>query len=110
MSERLISIRFKKPKNLERDIIYVILEKEIGGLKAHAISARDFNYTVRAIAGNPLGKTTKEVINIEGRGEYFRDCNKFIEEIVEKNNGVIDYSQAIEEGSEAYRVMRNLLR
>lgn len=110
MSERIISVGFKRPEELERDVIYVTLEKELGGMSAHATSEQEFNYTVRATAGNPLRETTKEATNHEGRGDYFRDYNKFIEEIVKKNEGIIDYSRAIKEGSEAYRLMREALR
>jgi hypothetical protein len=110
MSERIVSVGFKRPKTLEGDIIYVTLEKEIGGHRAYAVSAQEFNYTVRATAGNPLRETTKEITNHEGREGHFRDYNKFLEEIVEKNEGIIDYSRVIEEGSEAYRLMGEALR
>jgi len=110
MSNRIISVGFIEPKNLERDTIYVTLEKEIAGIRARAVSAKKFNYTVRAIAGNVLGETTRNITNQEGIRGHFRDYNKFLEEIVEKNNGSIDYSKAIEEGLEVYRVMRELLK
>ena len=110
MGKRYISIGFKRPKRLERDIIYVTLEKETGGIRAHAISTEEFNYTIRAIAGNPLGETTKEITNHEGMEGHFRDYKRFIKEIIEKNDGIKEDDRLVEEGSEPYRVMRELLR
>jgi len=108
--KRIIFIGFKEPKTLERDLIYVTLEKEVD-IKATAISDEEFKYPIRAMAGNILRNTTKKADNLEGGPEpYFIDYNKFIEELVLKNNGVVDYSRAIEEGSEAYRKIKSILR
>ena len=111
MPKRIILVGFKKPKSLEKDIIYVTLEKETKkSTRARAISAKDFNYPCRAISGNILRETTKEITNAEGIRGHLRNYNIFLEEIVKKNEGILDYSQAIKEGSEAYRIMKETVR
>jgi hypothetical protein len=110
MGKRKISVGFIKPKTLEGNVIYVTLVKERAGISAHAVSAEAFNYDVHALSGHLLSKNTKNVTNMEGIKLHFRDYKKLLEEIVKKNNGFVDYSKAVKEGSEVYRVMREVLK
>lgn len=113
--KRKISVGFKKPKSLESNIIYIWLEKPgmvgFGGVKATAVSNEEFNYKVRAIAGNIFHDKTKEATN-HGCGielNYY-NCLKFIDEIAEKNNGDVDYSEAIQQGTNLFRAIREQIR
>jgi hypothetical protein len=107
---RAISISFKKPKSLEGDIIYVWLEKpgSFEGIRATAVSNQSFNYNVRAIAGNIIGNETKEITNTYGIHGNYHNYSDFIKEIAEKNNGDIYYSEAIQQGTNAFRTIREL--
>ena len=109
MEKRLISIGFKEPKNLEGNVIYVTLTDALNPC-AKATSKEEFNYTGRAIAGNILSETTKEISGREGMRGHARNYWEVINELVEKNNGRLDWSKAIKEGCKAYDTMRDLLR
>jgi len=112
MSERRISVGFKKPNSLEGDTIHIWLEKpgSVESIKAHAVSAVKFNYPVRAIDGHVLRETTTDATNEYGMRCNRYDSQQFIKEIVEENEGDIDYSETIEQGTNAFRAMREQLR
>jgi len=112
MDKRYISIGFKEPKSLERDIIHIWLEKpgSVESIKANAISTVEFNYPVCAISGNILRETTKNATNVFGWSGNCYAYQKFIREIVERNNGYVDYSELIEQGANVFRAMREQIK
>ena len=113
MDKRLVSICFKETKSLERDIIYICLEKPgtAESIRATAISSIEFNYPVRSLAGKILLERTAKTTNEYGIRCNRYDYSQFIKDIVEKNNGEIDfYDRAVEEGTNAFRAMREQLR
>ena len=110
--ERKISVGFKKPKSLDENTIYIWLEKpgQVDSIKANAVSSIEFNYPVRAVAGNILKEKTTNATNVYGMRGYRYDYQKFINEIAEENKGYIDYSEAIEQGTNAFRAMNEQIR
>lgn len=84
---REISIGFRKPKNLEGDIIYVQISPRDETYSAEAISKIPFNSRYRSILGPYVASRV-----IKARSKDFGDGISFIEMLVHDNHGLKGYT------------------
>lgn len=103
--QRVISLGFKKPKQLEGDIIYVNFTIREDDVAAEAVSNEEFEFNTIVIAGNPLhgkGKSTSTERGTKYGNSYVIPYQGFINDLIQCNNGSVDYFRLILEGSRAH--------
>ncbi len=101
MNKRRISLGFNIPKSLESRVIYVTFSA-VGHdeISAIALSDTPFKYTTKSMAGIQFSEFKKNASTYTGdmnRG-WERPYKEFLQELVQLNDGEIDYYRLIEEG------------
>jgi len=101
--KRKISLGFEKPEELEGDIIYVDFNYDSmrEGVVAEAYSCHEFRYNSRSLDGSVLDCRGKSANSYDGGvcSTWFVDIDKFIQDLVDCNNGVVDRSRLIPDGA-----------
>lgn len=101
--KRIISLGFERPEELEEDVIYVDFQYHMvhRQVSATAYSNERFIYHTPAIAGNMLTCSERYATTNTGGVEssWELDYNKFIEDLVQFNNGRVVNQRLIEDGS-----------
>ena len=111
MNKRRISLGFNVPKALEPRVIYVNFSPSgHNEIRASALSDTPFNYTSLSLAGNRFSEFKAMTSTYTGDIEncWERNYHDFLEELVQLNDGEIDYSRLIQDGVSTGRILRKL--
>jgi hypothetical protein len=101
--KRIISLGLERPEELDDETIYIDFKysKEHNQVSATAYSCKTFTHHVSSLNGEILIQNSRQITTYTGGVEssWQLDYNKFIKDLTDSNNGIVENSRLIEDGS-----------
>jgi len=108
MDKRRIAPTFMLPGEFPNPAVNDIYVVFIGGVNnVHITSSHDFNH-LDYLLGKPVGNSKNNSVTFGVRD--FSLIDRLLNELVERNNGYVDWTMVVQQGQRAYSNLRRYLQ